>query len=182
MNSSEVKQKMQQAVEHLQKELQGLRTGRANPGVLEDVRVEVYGTVMKLKDIASVSVPEARQLLVSPFDINNTQSIAKGIEAANLNLQPIVDANAVRINIPQMDTDVRKDIQKQARKRCEETKVRIRLIRQDFNKLIKTQKASGDFPEDLLKKLEKETQDFTDQFCKQADEITYKKEEEIATI
>lgn len=179
---TEVKKKMDAALEHLKSELKGLRTGRANPAILDHVKVEVYGTSMRLRDVASVSVPEPRQLLITPFDANNAGVIAKGVEAANLNLQPILDGHAVRINIPEMDATVRSEMQKQARKKSEEAKVRIRLIRQEANKHVKDQKAAGDIAEDEMKRLEKEIQDLTDQFCKQADEVTHQKEEEIATI
>lgn len=178
----QTKKKMQAAIDHLKAELKTLRTGRANPGMVENVQVEVYGTYMRLKDMASISVPEPRQLLVSPFDTKNTHAIAKAIESANLNIQPVVDGNAVRIKIPEMNANVRQDMVKSAKKKCEEAKVSIRNVRRDSNEAIKKQKADGNLPEDVMKKLEKNIQENTDKFCKTADEATAEKEKEILTV
>ena len=151
----ETEKKMQGALDHLKNDLKGLRTGRANPSVLETVFVEVYGAQMRIQDVATISVPESRQLLISPFDAQNVHAIAKGVEAANLNLQPIVDGNVVRIKIPEMDQSVRQDMVKQAKRKCEEAKISIRNARRDGNEQVKKQKADGDIPEDVMKKLEK---------------------------
>jgi len=174
--------KMQEALEHLKHELKGLRTGRANPAVLETVTIDVYGTQMRIQDVASISVPEPRQLLISPFDANNVHSIAKGIDAANLNLQAVVDGNVVRIKVPEMDQSVRQEMVKQARRKCEEAKISIRNARRDGNESVKKQKADGDIPEDVMKKSEKKIQELTDKYCKNADTLTEEKEKEIVTI
>lgn len=178
----ETEKKMQGAIDHLKHELKGLRTGRANPAVLESVMVEVYGAQMRIQDVASISVPEPRQLLISPFDTNNVHAIAKGVEAANLNLQAVVDGNVVRIKVPEMDQSVRQEMVKQAKRKCEEAKVSIRNARREGNDAIKKQKADGDIPEDVMKKLEKKIQELTDKYCKDADSITEDKEKEIVTI
>ena len=178
----QVKKKMNGVIEHLKLDLKGLRTGRANPAILDTVMVEVYGTHVKLRDIASVSVPEARQLLVTPFDTSNLHAIAKGVEAANLNVQPIVDGNVVRIKIPEMDVSVRQEMCKQAKKKCEEAKVGIRNVRREGNELAKKQKNDGLIPEDMMKKIEKNVQDLTDKSCKLADDLTAEKEKEIMQI
>ncbi len=99
-------QKMQASIEHLKDELKKIRTGKANPAMVDEVKVEVYGSSMKLRDVASVTSPESRQLLITPYDRNNTDVIGKAIEKANLGFRPIVDGNVVRINIPQMDESV----------------------------------------------------------------------------
>ncbi len=178
----QVKKKMNGVIEHLKMDLKGLRTGRANPAILDVVSVEVYGTHMKLRDMATISVPEARQLLVTPYDASNIHAIAKAVEAANLNVQPIVDGNVVRIRIPEMDVSVRQEMCKQAKKKCEEAKVGIRNVRRDGNEQGKKQKSDGLIPEDALKKLEKNIQDQTDKFCKLADDLTAEKEKEIMQI
>jgi ribosome recycling factor len=178
----ETEKQMQSAVEHLKAELKGIRTGRANPAILEGVQVDVYGTKMRITDVATISAPEPRQLLISPFDMQNVHSIAKGIEEANLNLQPIKDGNVVRVNIPEMDAKVRQDMVKVAKRKCEETKVSIRNARREANDLVKKQKNDGDIAEDVMKKLEKSIQEKTDSFCKQADELATSKEKEILTI
>lgn len=178
----QTKKKMQAAIDHLKSELKTLRTGRANPAMVDNVHVEVYGTSMRLKDMATISVPEPRQLLISPFDSKNVHAIAKAIQEANLNVQPMADGPVVRIRIPEMNEKVRQDMVKLAKKRCEEAKVTIRNIRRDSNEAVKKQKADGDIPEDLMKKLEKNIQELTDKFCKTADETTAEKEKEILTI
>ena len=178
----QTKEKMRAAIEHLQSELKSIRTGRANPGMLDHVMVEVYGTPMRLKDVASITAPEARQLLITPFDANNVGTIAKSIEKANIGFQPIADGNLVRIKIPQMDEGMRKEMMKLCQKRREEAKVSIRNIRRDANESIKKQKAAGEIAEDVQKKSEKKIQDLTDEFCKEADVLCEKKEKEVSTI
>ena len=178
----ETEKSMQGALAHLSDELKGLRTGRANPSVVEGVSVEVYGTQMRLQDLASISAPEPRMILITPFDANNVHAIAKGLEAANLNMQPIVDGNVVRLKVPEMDESVRKEMVKVARKKCEEAKVGIRNARRDGNDTIRQQKSDGIVPEDMMKKTEKRIQELTDKFCKEADQITEGKVEQITTI
>ena len=180
--TKEAKTKMAAAIEHFKAELKYIRTGRANPGLLDSVMVEVYGTNMKLRDIANITVPEARQLLISPFDGNNASAIGKSIEKANLGFQPIVDGNAVRINIPAMDESVRKDMVKLCKKRGEEAKVSIRNIRRDANDQARKQKASGDIAEDQLNRIEKEIQELTNKFCEEADKLCAAKEKEVCEI
>ncbi len=173
---------MQAAIEHLKIELKNLRTGRATPGMLDHVNVEVYGTQMRLRDVASVTAPEPRQLVITPFDVNNVHAVGKGIEKANLGYLPIVDGNVVRINIPQMDQETRKEMVKIAHKRCEEAKVAVRHVRREFIEEVRKQKSDGDITEDDLKRMEKAVQDSTDKFCHKSDEVTHAKEKEIMTI
>lgn len=178
----QTKKKMAAAIEHLKVELKALRTGRANPGMLDTVMVEVYGSTVRLRDIASIAVVEARQLLVTPFDAKNVHSVAKGIEAANLNVRPVVDGNAVRVKVPEMDSSRRQEMCKEAKKKCEESKVVIRNIRREANDTVKKQKADGHIPEDAMKKAEKTIQELTDKSCKTADDVTAEKEKEILTV
>src|ERR1700722_18285702 len=182
MNMSVVdqtKEKMKTAIEHLKDELKKIRTGHANPAMLDTVSVEVYGSQMRLRDVASITTPEPRQLLITPYDAKNSAAIGKSIEKANLGFMPIVEANVVRINIPPMDESVRKEMVKICNKKREEAKVSIRNVRQDGNKLARAQKSSGDIGEDIMKKLEKDIQELTDKFCKEVDELTAKKEKEV---
>jgi ribosome recycling factor len=177
--TEQTKAKMLAALEHLKTELKSIRTGRANPGMVEGVMVEVYGNPMRLKDIASISAPEARMLLITPFEPKNSPVIGKAIEKANIGVSPIVEANLVRIKIPPMDDSMRKEMVKVCHKRLEEAKVSIRNIRRDGNNDIRKQK---DTPEDVIKKVEKAIQELTDKYCKEADDIAQKKEKEISTI
>jgi ribosome recycling factor len=173
---------MTQALEHLTVELKNIRTGRANPGLVEGVLVEVYGSQMRLKDIANITMPELRQLLITPYDGNNAGAIRKGIELANLGLNPILEGGTVRITIASMDESQRKDMVKLSHKRREDCKISIRNARRDGNDFARKQKNDGDISEDLLKNEEKSIQDLTDEYCKKADELTAVKEKEVMTI
>ncbi len=121
-NISQAQEKMQAAIDHLVTELKSLRTGRANPALLDNVQVEVYGTQMRLRDVASVTAPEARQLVITPSMPITYHAVAKGIDKANLGYKGVVDGKIVRINIPQMDTEMRKEMVKTSHKRCEKPK------------------------------------------------------------
>lgn len=173
---------MNAAIEHLKQELKGLRTGRANPGMVEHVQVEAYGTHMRLPQMATITPSEARQLVITPFDSSTLHAIKRGLDAANLNVQVIVDGNLIRVKVPEMDAAVRQEMCKQAKKRCEEAKISIRNVRREGNEEVKKKKAGGDLTEDMVKKLEKQIQELTDKFCKTADEIEAEKEKEIQTI
>lgn len=176
------KQKMQATVDHYKQELKQLRSNRANPAMLDSVTVEVYGSPMRLRELANITTPEPRQLLITPFDPHNVNPICKGIERANLNLLAIADGHAVRINIPPMDEAMRKEIAKQAKKKAEDSKIAIREIRRKNNELARKHKADGTLPEDVLKKVEKTIQEQTDKFCKEIDDLYAAKEKEIMTV
>lgn len=175
----QVDNEMQQAIEHLHQELKNIRTGRAHPGMVEAVTAEVYGTPMKIKDVASITTPEPRQLVIQPFDHNNTAAIGKAIEKANLGFMPIVEANLIRINVPPMDESLRKEMIKLLHKKREEAKVSIRHVRAKFNKQAKADK---DMPEDQVKRIEKDVQELTDKYCEKVDTLCQQKENDISTI
>ncbi|MBS4165213.1 MULTISPECIES: ribosome recycling factor [unclassified Neochlamydia] len=178
----QAKSKMLVAIEHLKNDLKSLRTNRANAGMLDSIFVEIYGSSMRIKEVANVTAPEARTLLITPFDPSTTNAIGKSIEKANLGFMPIVDANSIRIKIPPMDENMRKEMVKQCHKKKEEAKISIRNIRREFNEAAKKQKIAGELTEDGLKRNEKNVQELTDKFCKEADELAEKKEKEIITI
>ncbi|MBN2479523.1 MAG: ribosome recycling factor [Parachlamydiales bacterium] len=178
----EVKKSMQGSIDQFKEELKNIRTSRANPSVLDSVRVEVYGSSMKLKDIANITVPESRQLLITPYDANNTGPIGKAIEAANLNLSPKVEGNVVRINIPPMDEQIRKEMVKKCREKAESAKVKIRELRRKFNEIVRKQKQDNDIPEDIMKKEEKMIQEMTDRYCKDIDCLCSSKEKEVLEV
>ncbi len=182
MSSQEAKTKMQAAVDHFKSELKNLRSNRANPGILDAVLVEVYGSTMRIKELANITTPESRQLLISPFDPKSASAIAKGIEKANLNLQPIVEGHVIRINIPPMDESMRKQIVKQGKQKAEDTKIVIREVRRKNNEAVRKQKADGLLTEDAMKKEEKTIQELTDKFCKEVDDLFAAKEKEIMTV
>ncbi len=182
MTKAETEQKMQAAIEHFKEELKSLRTGRANAGLVDGVFVELYGSKMRLKEVANITTPDSKTILVSPFDTKNAGAIGKSLEAANLGMKPIVDGNAVRLVIPFMDESVRKKMVASLHEKREAIKVRIRNVRRDMKEKAERQKKAGEIAEDVLKKLEKEIQDATDKFCKQVDEISALKEKEILTV
>ena len=178
----QVKAAMQAAIDHLKSELKSLRTGRANASILDKVHVEIYGSHMPLKAVANITVPESRQIVVTPFDHSNINAISKGIEAAKLGINPIVDGKVVRINVPPMDESIRKQMAKLCKDIGEKTKIALRDIRRKFNELVRKQKADGLIPEDQMKKNEKMIQEMTDRFCKDVDTLCADKEKEIMTV
>lgn len=180
--SNQAKAKMQSALEHYKTELKTLRSNRANPAILDGVVVEAYGASMRLKEMANVTSPEPRQLLISPFDPQTAGSIAKAIDKANLNLQPIVEGQTIRIPIPPMDETVRKQIAKQAKQKAEDAKVAIREVRRKQNEQARKEKADGLIAEDVMKKEEKAIQELTDKFCKEIDDLYSAKEKEILMV
>lgn len=177
--SNEAKLNMEKSIDSYKTSLNTLRTGRANAAILDSVRVDYYGTPTPLNQISAVSVVEGKQLVVKPYDKNDLKSIVAAINAANIGLVPVNDGQVVRLNIPPLTEDRRKEIVKQARKFAEECKVAIRNIRRDYISIIKDDE---EFSEDYQKKVEKEIQDVTDQSIKKIDEITKEKEKEIMAI
>ncbi len=180
--TDEAKQEMVSSIDHLKSELSNIRTGRANPGLVQGVMVEVYGTNMRLSDLANVTAPETHQLLISPFDANNASVIGKALERANLGVQIITEGNVVRVNIPQMDESVRKEMAKQCKRKCEDGKVSVRNIRRKFNDRSREMKTAGEIAEDMMHKYEKDIQKLTDDFCAQIDTIGQAKEKEITSV
>jgi ribosome recycling factor len=179
---SQVKASMQAALDHLKQELKALRTGRANASMLDKVQVDLHGTRVPIKSMANITTPESRQIMVTPFEPGNIHAIAKGIEAANLGIQPRVDGRVIRIPIPAPDESLRKQIAKQCKDLGEKSKIVLRDVRRKFNEQVRKQKAAGEIAEDQMKKLEKTIQDLTDRFCKEVDTMCAEKEKEILTV
>lgn len=178
----ETKNRMNAVLDHLKEELRGLRAGRANPALVESVTVEAYGSQMKLKEVATITSPEARQLVINPFDGSNAPHIAKAIDKANLGVRAVQEGKTVRVMFPELTADRRKEIIGQAHKKREDAKVSVRNVRRDSNELVKKQKSAGTITEDDVKRLEKQIQDLTDKACKDADDMAAAKEKEISTI
>lgn len=178
----DLESKMKNGLEHFKTELRNLRTGRANPAVLDGVVVDLYGSEMRLKDVAQVNVSDARQLLVAPYDPQTAGAIAKGIERANLNLMPIVDGHVIRIPIPPLTEEIRRDTVKLGKKKAEDAKIQLRDMRRKANDLVKKQKTDSEITEDVQKKLEKQIQELTDKFCKEVDTAFAQKEKEIMQV
>ena len=173
-----LKEELNGKIESLRKSLATLRTGRASPKMLDGIQVEYYGDKIALNQIASIQVPEPRQLLIKPYDRNDIKSIVSALNASNIGITPINDGNVVRLNVPALTEERRREIAKTAKKYAEEGKVAIRNCRRDALDMIK----DAEYPEDMQKKLEQEAQKLTDEYCKKADEEFASKEKEIMTI
>lgn len=178
----EAEERMQKAVDHVIHEFSGLRTGKASPALIEGVVVEAYGSQMKLKEVANVSIPEPRQLLIQPWDISTMAAIEKGIQKANLGLNPAIDGKVMRLVMPEMSEERRVEVTKIARKLAEESRVGVRHVRRDAIDSLKKAGKGGELTEDDVAKGEKDVQKLTDGFIKKVDEHLTAKEKEIMTI
>ncbi len=172
------KEEMEKGIASLRNNLSTLRTGRASVSMLDNIQVEYYGDMIALNQIASVTIPEARQLLIKPYDKNDAKAIVAALNASNLGITPINDGNVIRLNIPALTEERRRDIAKTAKKYSEEGKVVIRNARRDCLDMIK----NAEYPEDMEKKLQADVQKLTDEYCKKIDDEYASKEKEIMTI
>ena len=178
----EARDKMEKSVGSLKKELTRIRTGRASLNIFDGVRVNYYGTPTPLSQIASLSVPESRLITIQPWDASAIKEIEKAILKSNLGLTPTSDGKIIRISIPPLTEDRRKDIVKQVNKICEDYRVAVRNIRRDANELLKTLKKDGDASEDEVKKSLDDMQKLTDEHIKQIDDIFKEKEKETLEV
>lgn len=170
---------MNKAVEHFQQQLTKLRTGRASANMLDNIKVDYYGTPTPISQVGSVAVPEPRLIIVQPWERNLLGAIEKAIQASDLNVNPNNDGSVIRIPIPPMTEERRKDIVKQCWKMAEEAKVTIRSVRRDQMETIKKAEKAEGFSEDDRKRGEDEIQKLTDRFVKDIDALAQKKEQEI---
>ncbi|PZU74192.1 ribosome recycling factor [Brevundimonas sp.] len=174
--------RMDKAVGALKEEFSGLRTGRANAGLLEPVRVEAYGSTSPLTAVAAISVPEPRMITVNVWDKGMVVSVEKAIRNANLGLNPIVDGQTLRIPIPPLTEERRKDLVKLAGKYAEQQKIAVRNVRRDANDDFKKAEKAGDISQDEQKRLETDVQKETDAAIKRIDETLKTKEQEIMQV
>ena len=179
---AKTKEKMDKCLPSLERDFAAIRAGRANPAVLDKVMVDYYGVPTPINQMAAVSVPEARLLVVQPWDTSTLREIEKAINTADIGINPQNDGKVIRLSFPQLTEEHRKNLQKDISKRGEEAKVAIRNVRRDAMDDIKKLKKDNEITEDEQKDGEKKLQDITDDFVKQADSITKKKEEEILSI
>ena len=179
---AKTKEKMDKCLTSLERDCAAIRAGRANPAVLDKVMVDYYGVPTPINQMAAVSVPEARLLVVQPWDASTLREIEKAINTADIGINPQNDGKVIRLSFPQLTEEHRKNLQKDISKRGEEAKVAIRNVRRDAMDDIKKLKKDNEITEDEQKDGERKLQDITDDFVKQADSITKKKEEEILSI
>lgn len=180
-DKSDIDRRMSGAVESLKSDLGGLRTGRANAALLDPVQCEVYGAMMPIGQVATVSAPEPRMLSVQVWDKSNVTAVEKGIAHANLGLNPMTDGQTIRLPMPDLTEERRKELAKIAGQYAEKAKVAIRNVRRDAMEMLKADEKAKDISEDERKKLEDEVQKLTDQYVGETDEAAAKKEQEILT-
>ena len=180
LNSTE--ELMKGVIEALKREFAGIRTGRANPALLDRVMVEYYGTPTPINQLASISVPEGRLLVVQPWDKSIRSAIEKAILKADLGLNPTSDGSVLRIAIPQLTEERRKELVKVARKTAEEKRVAVRNMRRDANEKLKKFEKEGHISEDEIKKATDDTQKLTDRYIAEIDKLLEQKEKEIMEV
>ena len=176
------KEKMGKCVNALESELATIRAGRANPSVLDRITVDYYGAPTPINQMASISVSEARILVVQPFDSSTLKSIEKAIQASDLGINPTNDGRVLRIAFPQLTEDRRKELCKQVSKICEESKVAVRNVRRDALDKLKAKKKNSEITEDDMKEAEKNVQKLTDKFIEEIDKVGADKDKEIMSI
>ncbi|MHA6318228.1 ribosome recycling factor [Altererythrobacter sp. CAU 1778] len=180
-DKADIERRMSGAVDSLKSDLSGLRTGRANTSLLDPVHVEVYGAMMPLNQVATVSAPEPRMLSVQVWDKSNISAVEKGIAHANLGLNPMIDGQTLRLPMPDLTEERRRDLAKLAGKYAENAKIAIRNVRRDANEALKEDEKKKEISEDERKRHEDDVQKLTDRFVGEADDAAAKKEQEILT-
>lgn len=178
----ETKEKMGKTIDSLRKEMQRVRTGRASATMLDSVKVDYYGALTPLNQMASVSVPESRLITIQPWDATALKEIEKGILKANIGLTPSSDGKIIRISVPPLTEDRRKEIVKIVNKTCEDYKVALRNIRRDSNEMLKGLKKDGDISEDDQFKAQDTVQKVTDTNVSLIDDVYKEKEKEILEV
>lgn len=179
MYALEAQEKMNKTIESLRSTLATLRTGRASPAMLNHIEVDYYGSPTPLNQISSITVPEPRQLLIKPYDRNDVKNVVNAIHTSDLGLNPINEGTQVRLIIPVLTEERRKEIAKQAHKYAEESKVAIRNIRRDYMDVLKI---DDSYREDDLKRAQDDIQKVTDEATKKVDSILAEKEKELMAI
>ncbi len=177
----EAKNKMEKTIELFKKELSHMRTGRATPALLDGITVDVYGSQMPLNQVATVSAPQPRLLVVQPWDRNVIGDIEKAILAANVGLTPSNDGTLIRLQVPSLTDERRQDLIKVAKKVAEDSRIAIRNVRRELNDIIKKDQKEGLISEDDRDRELKELQKVTDEYTKKIDELLAEKEKEISS-
>ena len=173
-------EKMKKTYEHLEMDYQGIRAGRANPHVLDKIRVDYYGTPTPIQQVGNVTVPEARMIQIAPWEKSLIKAIEKAILASDIGITPSNDGSVIRLVFPELTEDRRKELVKDVKKKAEDCKVAVRNIRRDGNDAFK--KLSKEISEDEVKQLEDELQKMTDKYIKDVDKIMEEKSKEVLTV
>ena len=178
----ELDHKMQKTIEVVAGDFAAVRAGRANPAVLDKLSVEYYGAETPLQQVASIASPDARSLVIQPWDATLLKAIEKAIQTSDLGINPQNDGKVIRLLFPQLTEERRKDLIKQVKKYAENGKVAIRNIRRDAVDKFKAQKKKSEITEDDLKEIEKDLQDMTDKKIKEIEDMTVRKETELMAV
>jgi len=179
---SEARTKMQKALEHLLEELLSIRSGRATPSLLEGIKVNAYGSIMALKELAGINVPEPRMLVVQPWDANNSDPIAKAIREAGLGFNPVVEANVIRVAVPALTEERRTDLIKVVSEKGEAARVSIRSSRREAIEEIDRSEKKGAISKDDAKRYSENVQKLTDEMVGEVDKVVKNKEAELREI
>jgi len=175
----DVEERMEKAVRKLKSDLAGIRTGRANPGLVDSLRVEVYGSPTPLKQIASVGAPEPNQIVIRPYDPNTIKEIEKAILASDLGFTPQNDGRVIRLNVPPLSTEVRRKMVARVRELAEEARIALRNIRRDGNKMADQAEEDKELSEDDCQRLKEQIQELTKQYENQVNEAAKLREKEV---
>src|SRR5438874_9976945 len=178
----EAEEKMGKTEEVVTHEFSGIRTGKASPGLVENVQVDVYGSTMRIRELAGITTPETRVIMIQPWDAGTLHAIEKAIQKANLGLNPSVDKKFIRIVLPELSEERRIEFTKVVKKMAEDGRVAVRHVRRDAIEHLKKEAKEGLITEDELKHAEKEVQKLTDQYIGKIDEHLAHKEKEIMTV
>jgi ribosome recycling factor len=175
----DVEERMEKAIRKLKTDLAGIRTGRANPGLVDSLRVEVYGSPVPMKQIASVGAPEPNQIVIRPFDPGTLKDIEKAIQASDLGFTPQSDGRVIRLNIPPLSTEVRRKMVARVKELAEEAKVAVRNIRRDGNKAADQAEKDKDLSEDDRDRIKEQIQDLTKDHESKATELAKAREKDV---
>ena len=178
----ETEDKMIKTEEVLQREFAGVRTGKASPALVENIVAEVYGSQMRLRELAGITTPEPRMIVISPWDAANVQAIEKAIQKANIGLNPAVQGKSLRLILPELSEERRRDLVKLTHKYTEDCRVAIRHVRRDALELVKKEGKTGGVSEEDVEHAEKEVQKLTDQYIAKLEAHLAHKEKEIMTV
>ncbi|MCK5708329.1 MAG: ribosome recycling factor [Candidatus Aureabacteria bacterium] len=179
---AECDSKMKKTIDIMHKDFSGIRTGKASPALVDSIIVDYYGTPTPIKSLAGISIPEPRMMVITPWDPSSVTAVSKAITSANVGINPVVDGKAIRLPVPDLSEERRKELIKIIKKKAEDGKIAVRNIRRDVNDIIKKQEKDKLLTEDDKFEGEKKVQEETDKYIKEIDSILHKKEKEILEI
>ena len=182
MDYQNLKERMEKTINVFSEKLSEVRAGRANPAILNKVKIDYYGTPTPINQVAGISVPEARMILIQPWDVSVLKDIEKAILASDIGINPNNDGKVIRLVFPELNEERRKELVKDIKKMAEEAKVAVRAVRRDGIEEAKAEQKEGNITEDELKQAENEVQKMTDKSVEEIDEILAKKEKEIMSV